>query len=379
MKRILEIFRGVRNLNLTNDESFGDTESGRARRAERVGEQKTIDQFYGYTAIIGHKDVAGKHSEFKVLWANGDVSWVDAQTFLRDVVRSEGSKNNVIVRYDKDLAARAKRAAAEAQSAHHAQRWIYEDIRNHKDDSRGNRSEYEVVWKNGQTSWEPVSQFRADVVQAEGTRSNVITVYEERVKQADRQARASAIKKPTISQAREFATWVQHTEALEINKEDRPRADARLAVLPRVPSLLPWSVRSPLTTAAGRMKMHDLLLYAKHWAPLHLRGLLQESTAEVILAYFDFIARLTARTMTKNETVVLEAAAGVVLSELELVLPVTEFTILVHALVHVPKQLAWFGPACTTWMFAFERYSTIEQYKKSRIWPDSGHLWACCS
>jgi hypothetical protein len=28
--------------------------------------------------------------------------------------------------------------------------------------------------------------------------------------------------------------------------------------------------------------------------------------------------------------------------------------------VHVPAQLAWFGPSCTTWMFSFER-STQQQ------------------
>ena len=128
-----------------------------------------------------------------------------------------------------------------------------------------------------------------------------------------------------------------------------------MSVLPRVPALLPWSVRSPLTKAAGRMKMHDYLLYAKHWAPLHLRGLLTVDVFEILVSYFGFLSHLTERSMRPSRASELNVEAAVVLSELELVLPATEFSILVHALVHVPSQLAWFGPARTTWMFSFER------------------------
>jgi hypothetical protein len=83
-----------------------------------------------------------------------------------------------------------------------------------------------------------------------------------------------------------------------------------------------------------------------------------------------------ARSMTTNEASALEKTAGVVLSELELVLPVTEFTILVHALVHVPAQLAWFGPACTTWMFSFERFfnkHNTTQHNTQLLWVSLWH------
>lgn len=364
MKRVLEIFRGVRNLQLTNDESFGVAAVGKAKRQTAiVSQQKTIEQFYQYTAVIGHKDVGGVRVQYQVLWADSSVTWVDANNFTRDVGRSEAGSTNVITRYEKELALKVKRANSKARvSSHRAgDVWKYEDIRDHRDREvcgKMVRSEYEVVWNNGQTSWEPVTEFREDVERCEGKKSNVITEYEARVRQAQRDEKARRIKKPTILDAREFATWVETTQALEIDKSDRVRADERMAVLPRVPSLLPWSVRSPLTTAAGRMKMHDCLLYAKHWAPIHLRGLLKDEPYNILVAYFDFLSRLMARTMTAHEASALEADAGVVLSELELVLPVTEFTILVHALVHIPKQLAWFGPACTTWMFSYERSET---------------------
>ena len=80
----------------------------------------------------------------------------------------------------------------------------------------------------------------------------MITRYEQRVHQAHELAHMNT--RATVSYAKQFATWVEITQSLEISKPDRVRADERMATLPRVPSLLPWSVRSPLTTAAGRMK-----------------------------------------------------------------------------------------------------------------------------
>ena len=68
---------------------------------------------------------------------------------------------------------------------------------------------------------------------------------------------------------------------------------------------------------------------------------------------------MTARTIRLSEAATLQTVVGEVLSQLELILPATEFTILVHVLVHVPAQLAWFGPAHTTWMFAFERSGSL--------------------
>jgi hypothetical protein len=356
VKRVLEIFRGVRNLDLANDESFGAQASGKANRAAAGTDEKTINDYYKYTAVIGHRDVNGRRVEYNVLWSDSSLTWVDAVKFERDVIRAEGRENNTITRYEHEVAEKVRRAQAKARKPTRAgATFSYHDIRNHRNDAKGNRSHYEVVWDTGETTWEPSATLRRDVEAAEGQRSNIITAYEARVRAEERDLRAQAGKKPTIAQAREFATWVERTQALELKKDQRVRADNRLAVLPRVPSLLPWSVRSPLTTAAGRMKAHDLLLYAKHWAPLHLRGLLKDDVYAILIAYFAFLSRLTARSITQQEASELEEVAGRVLSELELVLPVTELAVLVHVLVHVPKQLAWFGPACTTWMFSFER------------------------
>lgn len=84
VKRVLEIFRGVRNLTLTNDESFGVKGSGKAKRqSATVQQQKTIDQFYAYMSIVGHKDTGGARSQFQVLWSDSSVTWLDAKSFER--------------------------------------------------------------------------------------------------------------------------------------------------------------------------------------------------------------------------------------------------------------------------------------------------------
>src|SRR4051794_21910800 len=117
VKRVLQIFRGARHLKFTNDESFGVKSTGKAQRRSATAEgQKTIDQFYQYSAVVAHRDVSGERAQFKVLWSDSSVTWVDAKSFTRDVVRSEGANDNVITRYDKELAAKVKRTTAKARS-----------------------------------------------------------------------------------------------------------------------------------------------------------------------------------------------------------------------------------------------------------------------
>ena len=43
------------------------------------------------------------------------------------------------------------------------------------------------------------------------------------------------------------------------------------------------------------------------------------------------------------------------LSELEMILPKTEFSILIHTPGHFPAQLRWLGPSQNVWMLLFER------------------------
>ena len=103
------------------------------------------------------------------------------------------------------------------------------------------------------------------------------------------------------------------------------------------------------------MKMHDSLIWCEHWAVFQLSGFLSPEGERILFRYFDFLRRLVAREIRQSEASELERLSSLVLSELELLLSATEFTILVHVLLHVPAQLKWFGPAKNTWMFMFER------------------------
>ena len=353
---MLEIFRGVRTLTLTNAECYGNSTNKQAKRRNAVvSGQQNVPQFFEYIEIKNHRDVDGQRATYHVLWGDGTLSWEPVDSFTRSVVASEGHEINVIATYEAKAAAAQRRAASGARPRS-GSTYQYAAITNHKDLGKGGtRSHYEVRWDNGSSTWEPIAQILEDVERCEG-KQNVITRYEDAVHEA-KARRSSAAAVATVESTRESATWVESTPALTLSTADRARADERLAYLPRVPSLLPWSTRSPLTRAAGRMKMHDYIIYAKHWAAVHLRGFFTPEIYCILIAYFDYLSRLMARSICLSEVRALNELGGVVLSELELVLPATEFSILVHALVHVPDQLAWFGPSNTTWMFAFERFS----------------------
>jgi hypothetical protein len=150
-------------------------------------------------------------------------------------------------------------------------------------------------------------------------------------------------------------TFVKQTLPFDVSSSHRVSADERLASQPRVPSLLPWTVRAPLTQAAGRMRMHDSLLYLAHWAPLHLSSLLTPEPRRILIQFFTLLKRLNAREVRLSRINDLRTAAAVALSELELVFPLTEFPITMHLVLHIPNQLQWFGPSNNTWMFMFER------------------------
>jgi hypothetical protein len=358
VKRVLEIFRGVRNLTISNGAAYEALPNRKARRTKKDKQSDQRNKVFEYSAVVDHRDKTSKR-EYRVLWADGSLTWEQAEPFLDDVQQAEG-KCNVVTKYLEQLpaeaGARGLRTRRVQNTLSSADSWPYKAVIGHRNDISGARSEYHVAWLDGSFTWEPVSRFLPDVEQCEGKGANVITEYETQIKKVRTLAQTPSIQTSSIEQAKRLATWVEQTETLEMTSANRVRADERLATAPRVPSLLPWSVRSPLTSSAGRMKMHDYLLYARHWAPLHLRGFFKENVAAILISYFQLISRMTDRVIRMQEVTQLRSDVGEVLSQLELILPATEFTILVHVLVHIPDQLAWFGPAHTTWMFGFERW-----------------------
>jgi len=161
VKRVLEIFRGIRNLSITNDTAYGIKISGKARRGKPSGQRPKLDQVFSYTAVTEHRDIGGKR-QYKILWGDGALSWEPADSFQEDALRSEG-KQNAVTKYLQTLS-----ATASARPQERTATWQYTAIVDHKDDHLGARAHYQVQWGDDGYSWEPVSQFTVDVEKCEG-------------------------------------------------------------------------------------------------------------------------------------------------------------------------------------------------------------------
>jgi hypothetical protein len=350
VKRTMDLFRGNRVLTLTNKarSALGLDLTGKAQRSEvkepsraaKKPKQRETAELHHYLAVTGERRTSVVGLQYKVLWADGSLTWEPASEFTKSVYASEGLTSNVITKYEQQRApSQRKRHAQQAET------YAYRDVLNHKD-VQGKRSQYEVWWEDGTTSWEPVTQFLRDATRAEGS-DNVVSRYEARKKR---------------ERAQDFASWVEKLNDFVVSETEQIEADSVFTNIPVVPSLLPWSVRAPLTGAAGRMKMHDYILWCERWAGFHLRGRFDHENRRLLVAYYRYMGRLVSRKITARDIAALKTERGV-LAELELALPPTEFTILVHVLVHVPEQLEWFGPAPTTWMFLYERSHPQESNK----------------
>ena len=236
-----------------------------------------------------------------------------------------------------------------------AETFSYVRILDHEDDeTSGERAQYRVLWSDGSTTWVSLETLREDVELGEGQWDNAITRYEARLVSSSPRASPRPSLIDSRDPAVEFSVWVDRTKQLALSEKRQERADASLSAIPHSSSILPWSCKAPFTSHQ-RMKMHDYILWVEHWAPYHLRGQFDVETNRILCAFYDFLRRLVARSIRPSEIHALEELAPIVLSELELVLPPTQWHILLHMIVHLPEQMSWFGPCSSNWMFLYER------------------------
>ena len=289
------------------------------------------DEMFTYLDVC---DVKSDPSAFQVLWSDNTLTWVDTTKFLRDARKHEGG-NNAITQYQ-----RRRRALRESSNVVAPENAIYVDIIGHKTDDHA-RSHYRAILADGTVAWDRVCP------DSLARNIDVVVSYERR---------CAAIQQPITNQ---HGAFVKRTEDFRISKEALVSADGRLELIPQPPTLLPWSCRSALSTQAGRMKMHDSLVWCEHWAEYNLGGLLSAEGERILFQYINLLRRLVARDIRLSHVREFERITPIALSQLELLLPVTEFPILVHALLHVPAQMSWFGPVKNTWMFTFERFLIV--------------------
>jgi len=198
-------------------------------------------------------------------------------------------------------------------------------------------------------TWTDARRFQEDAYREEGAH-NVVAVYEAKLAGVDLHAWTSI--------ASHEVRGLHMLQAVELDVARRAYLDLDMSKIPFNPNMWPMNLRTALSHPE-RLNMHEQLLWAETYAEYQLRAEWSQHPLiqAVLREYWRMICALSARRISLAQVDQLEGAVWSTLSRLEMILPKTELSVLMHTPGHFPAQLRWFGPSQNVWMFTFERCS----------------------
>ena len=120
------------------------------------------------------------------------------------------------------------------------------------------------------------------------------------------------------------------------------------------------------------LKSHDchvLLL------PVGIRPYLNKDVCDALVELSGFFQKLCAKTLYVTDLERLEEGIVIILCKLERIFPPAFFDIMIHLVVHLPREAKLAGPVSYRWMYPFERYVTyIQIYQKIRKFVSCYHM-----
>ncbi|KAL9431941.1 hypothetical protein AB3S75_027030 [Citrus x aurantiifolia] len=86
-----------------------------------------------------------------------------------------------------------------------------------------------------------------------------------------------------------------------------------------------------------------------------MRLYLQKDICSVIIELCNFFRQLCSKTLYKSELDKLEEGIVLILCKLEQIFPLALFDIMMHLVVHLPREAKYAGPVALRWMYPIER------------------------
>ncbi|XP_043694262.1 uncharacterized protein LOC122644969 [Telopea speciosissima] len=119
------------------------------------------------------------------------------------------------------------------------------------------------------------------------------------------------------------------------------------------------------------MKSHDCHVLMQQLLPLSIRVHPTKNVKLVLLslcAFFRSVCVKVAKTEDLNQ---LEASIAETLCNLERIFPPIFFDVMVHLMVHLPREILLGGPVHYRWMYPFERFNkTLKDYMRNARHPE---------
>ena len=123
------------------------------------------------------------------------------------------------------------------------------------------------------------------------------------------------------------------------------------------------------------LKSHDCHVLHQRLLPVGIRPYLNKDVCDVLVALSGFFQKLCAKTLYVTDLERLEDGIVIILCKLERIFPPAFFDIMIHLLVHLPREAKLAGPVSYRWMYPFESYFTyIQIYQKLMKFVSCYHM-----
>ncbi|KAL0541128.1 hypothetical protein IC582_021165 [Cucumis melo] len=119
------------------------------------------------------------------------------------------------------------------------------------------------------------------------------------------------------------------------------------------------------------LKSHDHHVLMQQLLPVAIRGILPKHVRLEIIRLCFFFNAICKKTITTSQLKGMQEDVVVTLCLLEKYFPPSFFTIMVHLVVHLVREIEFCGPVHLRWMYPFERYmKVLKTYVRNRNRPE---------
>ncbi|KAJ0593169.1 hypothetical protein HanHA300_Chr03g0094051 [Helianthus annuus] len=103
------------------------------------------------------------------------------------------------------------------------------------------------------------------------------------------------------------------------------------------------------------MKSYDCHLLMQEFLPIALRGTLPDHVSSVIIELCNFFKIIYYKDLSEVDLNFIESKVALTLCKLEKIFPPSFFTVMVHLVIHLTREVRLGGPVAFRWMYPIER------------------------
>ncbi|KAK1414097.1 hypothetical protein QVD17_29837 [Tagetes erecta] len=120
------------------------------------------------------------------------------------------------------------------------------------------------------------------------------------------------------------------------------------------------------------MKSYDCHMLMQEYLPIALRGTLPDHVSSVIIELCEFFKAICYKDLSEVDLHFLESKVALTLCKLEKIFPPSFFTVMVHLVIHLTREVKFGGPVAFRWMYPIERdLLKLKSYVHNRAHPEA--------